>query len=207
MAGIDHIAFASFDVDEGVALVEALTGVRAAPGGPHPGIGTHNAMLSLGDDTYLEIIGKDPNQPEPKRERPFGLDATSAPRLASFAIHPDAGETIDDVSAVLREAGYDQGPVQSMSRVKPDGEEIHWRLTLASSPGLIPFIIEWGDTPNPATVTPTGCTLVTLRGTHPDPESVRSVHSALGLPTEIVEGPDTKITLVLDTPNGRVELS
>ncbi|MGY9073279.1 MAG: VOC family protein [Acidimicrobiales bacterium] len=205
MAGFDHIAFASSDLAEGVDFVEQLTGVKPAPGGPHTGIGTHNALLSLGEDVYLEIIGKDPNQPEPARPRPFGLDDGLSPRVTSFAIHATEGETIDGVAETLRAAGEDPGPVVGMSRVQPSGEEISWRLTLSAQPGLVPFIIDWGDTPNPATVTPQGCTLVELRGTHPDPGTLRSLHDSLGLPTVITEGP-VALVAVLDTPNGRVEL-
>ena len=88
MAGFDHFAVACQDLEEGVRYVESLTGVRAAPGGPHPGIGTHNALLSLGSDVYLEIIAADPEQDEPTSPRPFGIDDHPAPRLAAFAIHP-----------------------------------------------------------------------------------------------------------------------
>ena len=206
MAGFDHFAVACQDLEEGVRYVESLTGVRAAPGGPHPGIGTHNALLSLGSDVYLEIIAADPEQDEPASPRPFGIDDHPGPRLAAFAIHPGTEETIDSVADTIRSHGTDPGPVMSMSRVKPDGEEISWRLTRANRVGLVPFVIDWGATPNPATVTPGGCSLVAMEGSDPHPSGIRALHQDLGLNSTIYDGP-TAIQIVLETPNGTVSLS
>ena len=38
--------------------------------------------------------------------------------------------------------------------------------------GLVPFLIDWKDSPHPSASTPQGCTLVSLRGEHPDPAAV-----------------------------------
>ena len=206
MAGFDHFAVACQDLEEGVRYVESLTGVRAAPGGPHPGIGTHNALLSLGSDVYLEIIAADPEQDEPASPRPFGIDDHAGPRLAAFAIHPGAEETIDSVADTIRSHGTDPGPVLSLRRVKRDGEEISWRLTRANRVGLVPFVIDWGATPNPATVTPGGCSLVAVEGSDPDLSGIRALHQDLGLNSTISDGP-TAIRIVLETPNGTVSLS
>ena len=205
MAGFDHFALACQDLAEGVDYVESLTGVRAAPGGPHPGVGTHNALLSLGTDVYLEIIAIDPDQPEPNGPRPFGIDDHAGPRLAAFAIHPGPGQSIESVAEIIKTHGTDPGPVSSMSRRKPDGEEISWRLTRSNRIGLVPFVIDWGDTPNPATVTPTGCSLISVEGTDPHASDVEDLHQALGLVTAISEGP-ASLRIIMDSPNGRVSL-
>ncbi|MDE0134670.1 MAG: VOC family protein [Acidimicrobiaceae bacterium] len=206
MAAIDHIVYAVPNLAAGTAAVEALVGVSAAPGGPHPGMGTRNTLMSLGDDVYLEIIAPDPEQPDPPNGRPFDIDAMNEGRLITFAIHASDGETIEDVTAAMAACGEDPGPISAMSRVKPDGEEIHWSLTMSAGPGLVPFVIEWGNTTHPATVTPTGCTLVSLSGTHPDPDHIRALHSAIGIEVDVTAGDTVTFAATLDTPNGRVTL-
>ena len=74
LSKVDHLVYATPDLAAGVERVERLLGVKAVPGGQHPGGGTRNALIRLGDETYLEIIGPDPDQPKPPRPRRFGID-------------------------------------------------------------------------------------------------------------------------------------
>lgn len=165
MAVIDHLVHAVPDLAAGVADIAERFGVQPAPGGSHPGRGTANALLSLGD-CYLEIIGPDPAQPEPADGRPFGVTATMEPGLVTFAVRPGDGETLDEVAAALLSAGHDPGPAVPMSRATPDGSELNWHLTYPTmaAGGTIPFLIDWGLTPNPATTAPSAGRLVDLEG-------------------------------------------
>ena len=212
MPELDHLIFASAVLADGVAHIEELTGSTADPGGPHPGVGTHNALLTFDATTYFEVIAIDPDQPDPDRARPFGLDQGAAPRLAGWAIHPAPGETIEDLVALLQSAGHDPGPVLAMSRVRPDGVELAWRLTIGDRsdvPAGNPFVIDWGDTPSPATTTPSMGRLVEFRVTNPDAETravARAVADAIGSGIVVEDGP-ARLTAVVDTPGGRVEIS
>ncbi|MGI9596350.1 MAG: VOC family protein [Acidimicrobiales bacterium] len=210
MAELDHLIFASRDVDEGVRIIEDLTGARAVAGGPHVGLGTHNYLLTFDERTYFEIIGIDPSQPEPSRARPFGLDERDGPGLAGYAIHPTGGESLEDVVAMMTAAGYDPGTIADMSRAKPDGDVISWRLTTGgdsgeASQGALPFAIDWGRQPSPAASLPSMGRLAALTVTHPD-ESTRAKAASLGMATEVVAGP-ARLTASVETANGVVEIS
>ena len=201
---LDHIVYAVPDVAKAVADLEQRLGVRAALGGKHPGIGTHNALLSLSDTSYLEIIGPDPDQPSPATPRPFGIDTLKAPRLVTWLAKAN---NFEQQLERVRALGYNPGTLTPMSRDLPDGTRIEWRLAIPPQPlgdGLVPVLIEWHTERHPAKTSPRGCTLVELYGEHPRPESVRSILDAMGLSLDLRQGPVPALTAILDTPKGRV---
>lgn len=209
MPELDHLIFASRDVDEGVAIIEELTGARAIAGGPHVGLGTHNALLTFDERTYFEVIGNDPNQPEPSGARPFGLDERDAPGLAGYAIHPLEGESLEDVAAAMSAAGFDPGTIAGMSRMKPDGNLLEWRLTIGgdtgvASGGALPFAIDWGDSPSPAASLPSMGRLVSLTVHHPDAK-VRAAADALGVGVATVDG-SARLSATVETAKGTIEI-
>ena len=204
---IDHIVFATPDIDGTVDELAKRLGVLATAGGRHPGIGTRNALLGLGGGAYLEIIGVDREaDARPDGARPFGLDHIGEPRLATWA----AGATgIEECAARAREAGYDPGPVQPMSRRRPDGVELQWRLTPPSAEAvdLVPFRIDWGDgVAHPSTTSAGGCRLVRFSGEHPEPEAVVAALTALGVELDVKPAATPALLAVIEGPAGAVEL-
>jgi hypothetical protein len=203
---LDHIVYAVPDVAKAVADLEQRLGVRATPGGKHTGIGTHNALLSLSEDSYLEIIGPDPDQPPPAMPRPFGIDTLTAPRLVTWLAK---ARDLDKQIEQARTRGYDLGTPTPMSRNLPDGTRIEWRLAIPPQPlgdGLVPVLIEWHTDQHPAKTSARGCKLVELYGEHPRPETIRPILEAMGETLDIRQGPAPALTATLDTPKGRVVL-
>ena len=49
LAEIDHLVFAAPTLAQGIEHIADLTGVAPRPGGKHAGMGTHNALVKLGD--------------------------------------------------------------------------------------------------------------------------------------------------------------
>lgn len=206
LSKVDHLVYAAPDLAAGVQQVERLLGVKAIPGGQHPGAGTRNALIRLGDETYLEIIGADPDQPKPPRPRRFGIDELKAPRLITWAVR---GADLAAIVETAQRHRFDLGQVQSGSRRRPDGVLLSWRLTVSpvlTADGIVPFFIDWGKTPHPAATLPKGCGLVALRAEHPDADRVQKVLSALGLNLRVDAGSAPALIATIRTPNGDVEL-
>jgi hypothetical protein len=217
MPGLDHLVYAVPDLTAGVEIIARATGVEAVAGGSHPGAGTRNALTSFDDHTYFEIISVDPEQPPPEQPRPFGVDPTRPPRLAGFAVHPTGGETIDAVADRMRSSGLPVGPITAMSRQRPDGVELRWRLTLKRSPevesatgGAVPFVIDWGATETPALSAPRMGTLTELRIRHHDQRLLDAI-GGLGIELTggdvVLEAGDPGLVAVVRTTGGeRIEL-
>jgi hypothetical protein len=203
---VDHLVYATPDLDRSIAEIEARTGVRASAGGPHVGRGTRNALIALGPNRYLEIIGPDPAQPTPATPRPFGVDALKAPRLLAWAAH---GTDLPRLRADAAQKGVPFDEVSAMSRVRPDGVTLSWHMTLptkAFGDGLVPFFIDWGSTPHPSLTAAQGLTLVALRAEHPAPPAITAALDALGIALPVTPGAVPGLIATIDGPKGRIEL-
>ena len=203
---IDHLIYGAPDRLTGIRSIEALLGVRPAPGGKHVGIGTHNALVSLGNGAYLEVISPDPDQPRPEQSLPYGLDDLVEPRLITWAVK---APEIESLAAEALAAGVDLGPVQQMARQRPDGGRLEWRLTRSPrlvGDGLVPFLIAWNPCPHPSETAPPGGRLISLRGEHPEPESIARMLDILGAATTVALGPSPALIATIEIVGRTVEL-
>ncbi|MCL4184977.1 MAG: VOC family protein [Burkholderiaceae bacterium] len=211
---LDHLVVACTTLVQGDAWLRALAGVPSAPGGRHPGWGTHNRLLRLDTGTYLELIASDPDAPPPAQPRPFGLDdpalrrrVAERPRLVHFVCRvaklADAG---------VREPGYDPGPIVPMTR-----GALSWRITMpgdaqaaaqrwSDAGRLLPTLIEWAGGAMPErhpldALAPSGVMLAALRLCTPTAPPLPA--ALLDDPRIIVvSGPQPALGAELMTPQG-----
>jgi Glyoxalase-like domain len=199
---LDHILLGCNDLDRGIAFVEQHTGVRAAFGGVHPGRGTRNALLSLGEKHYLEIIAPDPQQPHAPDS--FGLRKLTEPRLITWAAHPG---NLDEFASRLRAAqiAFD-GPIPG-SRKRPDGRLLQWKtVTLHNDwAGLLPFFIEWrADTTHPSADAPAGCQLANFSVSSSDDTRLRQLFVLLDLDVSVGHAEKPQLYARIAGPDSRV---
>src|SRR4030095_14068409 len=108
LAQIDHLVYATPDLDLGATTIEKALGIQATPGGQHPGMGTRNALVALGPTSYLEIIGPDPDQRKPAGRRRFGVDGLKAPRVIGWVAK---SRELEAISARAAASGVPLGAV------------------------------------------------------------------------------------------------
>jgi Glyoxalase-like domain len=205
-ATIDHLVYACPELAPAVDQIAEMIGVRPDYGGQHLGLGTHNALLSLGHRIYLEVIAPDPGQPHPAEPLPFGLDELSVPSLRGWAAAPH------DLDAALRRssaAGYDYGQVVAGQRRTADGRELRWRMT--SPPrraglAVTPFLIDWAGGAHPSEDSPGGAALAEFRLVSPEPKQLAAQLDVLGLDVDVDEADQPALRAVLTGPEGRLVL-
>jgi hypothetical protein len=203
---VDHLVYATPDLEAAIGQLEMILGIQAVPGGRHLAWGTRNALIALGEKTYLEIVGPDPEQPEPDSPRPFGIDKLQTPQLVTWAVQ---GTNLRKVVAEAKRHGVNLGAVMSGSRRRPDGLLLSWELTdpfQSLANGIIPFFIDWGETPHPAGSSTQSCSLFDLCAEHPDAEQVQVMLASIGLCLRVVKDMVPALIAFINTPGGMVEL-
>jgi hypothetical protein len=203
-ATLDHLLWASRNLDAAVSALHERTGVRAATGGQHPDLGTHNALARLGPRVFLEVIAPDPTLQSGTLAR--HLETLAEPALVMWAARTkDAAAT----AARAEAAGY-RAAVLDGHRARPDGEVIRWINVFLTGHGagtMVPFFIEWHDGPHPADDAPAGLELVSFTIETSLPEGLRAVLEALDVKAAVRKGSHDRLVAVVESPRGRIELS
>jgi hypothetical protein len=105
MVKLDHLVVAALTLEHGCNYVKEILGSEPYGGGRHLQQGTHNKVIRLGDEVYLEVIAPDPASD--MKPRWFSLaDETmleslkDSPRLITYVAQTD------ELSTLLKKTGY-----------------------------------------------------------------------------------------------------
>ena len=200
----DHLVIATRDLDQAKERFLERSGVRPIDGGPHPGRGTRNALVSLGEGQYLEILA-----PDPEQDTPEGLMASFPPdghdQIFHWAIR---SQDLPGVARRATEVGLKPSPVVAASRVQPSGEPLEWDLMAVGGhglAGLAPFFIDWKQSIHPSTNAPWVGALRAVSFRIPRTSALTYLLDPPAKGVEIVDG-EPEIEVQFESPEGRITL-
>jgi hypothetical protein len=139
ITGIDHVVILVDDLAAVTAAYEHV-GFDVVRGGEHPRWGTENALIALADGTYLELLAaRDRLRAAGHRlwMRPEG-QMREPGEYGGFMV--GTGDLVGDVRR-LRARGIPVSDPTPGARVRPDGQQVRWRLAFAERWDL-PALIE-----------------------------------------------------------------
>jgi len=204
MLRIDHLVIGVADLDDGVKEFEELTGIRPVYGGEHPNRGTHNALISLGDRTYLELLA-----PRPGTDVPESLQFLAELVELTPVMWAVSTDDITQTADRLAGAGYEVTEPVPGSRRQENGSTLHWTVFEMAAPNLAgaPFFIEWSETSvHPSASSPGGCELGSLEIKDPEPDQLQRLIRLLGLNISVEPAPGSLLAVGLHCPNGDIRL-
>jgi hypothetical protein len=211
MLQLDHLSIIAPTLADGVAHVRTCLDIDVPYGRVHPDMGTHNHLLRLGDDVYLEIIAVNPSVPALARPRWFGLDDMNAVRTAwdcGCRLRGWVARTAD-IDTVLpaheRILGHktrlSSGESFYFFSLPPDGS-----LPLG---GVAPSVIDRGGRPpSIASMADLGARLHAVTIEHPNPDEVTALYEKLDIenPPRVQKGDQFRYRAEIRTPSGLKEL-
>lgn len=213
MSVLDHVIVAGPDLSGLVAWLRREVGLLATLGGRHPGQGTHNALVGLGQSAYLELMAPDglPLPVDAPGTYRRSLTHLAAPELLTWC----ASTSDWRVPVAAAEAlGFAVTCLEGQ-RETAAGEELRWRLVVVGGHGFgghVPFFIDWLDTPHPALRLEQEASIIELRLEHPDAVGLSNALAALGCapqdpPLVVAHGPRPLLTLKFATAAGERSVS
>ena len=207
MLALDHVIYVVRDLDVAARRIRFELGLDSYPGGEHAGMGTHNRVVPVGGNQYVELMAT--KDAEAAATHPFAalIDgwAAQGERLRTWCL------ATDDIDAVGRRLGLEAA---AWSRERPDGVQLRWRLCgveQSNADPSLPFFIQW-DVPteqHPSggavshTVEPQGFAWLEVGG---DAGRIATWTDGADLPIRVVDADEGPRAVGIQTPDGEVVL-
>lgn len=206
---LDHIVIGAAALEQGVAYVKEQLGVEIPKGGEHAAMGTHNHLMQLGGEVFLEVIAIDPKAPAPSRPRWYGLDdpyvrcrLARRPQLLAWVVNTT------DIARTQERTAFSLGAPVPVSR-----DDLSWLFGIPDdgrllAGGMLPYFIQWPAGVRPAgRMADRGCRLIRIEIHHPRVEWLSSILSAMDAErfvslNRLPDNASPILTVRIDTPTG-----
>ena len=145
MHKLDHIVFGALTLDEGTELVESTLQAKLSDIGYHRDMGTHNRVIRISENVYLEVVSLDPQNRILKKRKWFNLDNSyllnklkKTPQIIGYVIEnkdPNIFKYYDPFFEASRDNYKWQFAMPTYKNSIIDSEIINM--------GIIPSLISW----------------------------------------------------------------
>jgi len=211
---LDHLVIGASTLQQGVNYVKESLGVDIPPGGQHLKMGTHNHLMQLGNNVFLEVIAINPHGDSPGKPRWYGLDdpfikaqIEKQPQLLTWVVNTSNMKEFQTRSA------FSFGMAEPVNR-----GDLSWHFGIPDdgrllAGGMLPYVIEWHTDTHPSErMENVGCSLQGLEIYHPQSgwlESILSAIDAVHLVSlySLPDGTSPYLVAHIQTPSGVKELS
>jgi len=160
---LDHLVYCVPDLEKAIQFFNQELGIQTLYGGQHLTQGTHNALINLGNKSYLEILAIDPSNTKVEAPRWMGIDLVKESKLTRWAL--DSVQLKKD-SVDLKEHNEEMGVIIAGERKTSSGDMLKWKMIKPLAQPeveLIPFMVDWSDSDfHPTDKMPEMCTLKSL---------------------------------------------
>ena len=210
---LDHLVIGATDLESGVAYVREQLGVDIPKGGEHKTLGTHNHVMQLGDDIFLEVVAPSPTLPAPGRPRWFGLDdpyvmrqLENEPGLIAWVVNTS------DLQSVSKSTPLSIGQPVDLQR-----GDLSWTFSLPAdgrllAHGMFPYVMQWHMPDHPSRgMADTGCRLQQLEICHGNQQWLQESLTALGKIEKVTvsaasDANASRLLATINTPDGPRQL-
>jgi hypothetical protein len=207
MLRLDHVMYVARDLEGAARRIRFESGFHSYPGGEHTGIGTHNRVIPVGGDQYVELMAV-------ADETVAAANPVGA-QVLQWARERDGLRVwclaIDDIDVVAKRLELVASP---WTRIRPDGTELRWRLAgveRAMADPSLPFFIQWDIAPadHPSrgavehTVQPDGIAWLEVGG---DAAKLARWTDGADLPVRVIDADEGPRALGVTTRDGEVVL-
>ena len=150
MHKLDHIVFGASSLEEGTNFIERKLGIKLSDIGYHDFMGTHNRVIKIDKDIYLEVIAINPASQAPNINRWFNLDSSKlqkqlkkSPHVIGYVIETNDKEITKHYSTPIKASRESYKWEFSMPNIESKLFEEDLIIN-----GIIPSLITW-ESPKP----------------------------------------------------------